>query len=75
MSYGLIRTECDIFVPRVDSAGGIYRRDAAKNTGDAGLYRITIQNTRELYGCAEGLASLPPTAERWNSGLGRFRAR
>lgn len=39
MSYGLIRTECDIFVRRVDSAGGIYRRDAAKNTGDAGLYR------------------------------------
>ena len=57
MSYGLIRTECDIFVRRVDSAGGIYRWDAAKNTGDAGLYR---------HHCAEH-----PRAVRLRRGLKR----
>lgn len=39
MSYGLIRTECDIFARRVDSAGGIYQRDADQDPGDAGLHR------------------------------------
>ena len=57
MSYGLIRTECDIFARRVDSAGGIYRWDAAKNTGDAGLYR---------HHCAEN-----PLAVRLRRGLKR----
>ena len=56
-SYGLIRAECDLFARRVDSAGGIYRWDAAKNTGDAGLYR---------HHCAEN-----PLAVRLRRGLKR----